>query len=214
MLESTFTDQQLRRMSESEVIRRAKGGCRSATEFLLRKYQSLVEAKARSYFLMGADREDVIQEGRIGLYKAIRDFSAHSLGGFRSFAAMCVTRQIISAVKGASRRKHAALNLYVSVDASVGDDEEEGALRDALPAERGLTPEAIVVGREMRMRVTDQMDRTLSKLERDVLAQYLRGGSYRDIALKLGTNIKQVDNALQRAKRKLEKQVSSSVPAD
>ena len=213
-MEPKFADQQLRRMNEMEVIRRAKGGCRSATEFLLRKYQSLVETKARSYFLMGADREDVIQEGRIGLFKAIRDYSVHSLGGFRSFAAMCVTRQIISAVKCASRHKHTALNRYVSVDAYAGDEEDEGTLRDVLAADLCQTPEAIVLGQETRRQVCGHFDHALSRLEREVLSQYLRGGSYRDIALELGTNIKQIDNALQRAKKKLEKRVCGSVAAE
>jgi len=214
MLGPTFTDQQLRRMSEIEIIRRAKGGCRSSTEYLLRKYQGLVESKARSYFLMGAEKEDVIQEGRIGLFKAIRDFSVHSLGGFRSFASLCVTRQIISAVKCASRRKHSALNRYLSVELGDGEEDEEGALRDVLPCDRCLTPEAVVMGRELRRAVTGQVDRSLSRLEREVLRQYLKGNSYRDIALKLGTNVKQVDNALQRAKKKLEKQVHRCIPLD
>ncbi len=206
MLERSF-DQQIRRMTEEEIIRQAKRGCRLATEHLLRKYQGLVEAKARNYFLLGAEREDVIQEGRIGLYKAIRDFSTQSVGGFRSFAAMCVTRQIISAVKCASRHKHAALNRYISMDANEADADDEGTLRDLLPSERGLCPETVVLGRELNCRVHGEMDRSLSRLEKDVLHQYVQGDSYRDIALRLGTNVKQVDNALQRAKKKLEKQV-------
>ena len=177
MLEATFTDQQFGRMSEREIIRRAKGGCRSATEFLLRKYQGLVECKARNYFLMGADWEDVIQEGRIGLYKAIRDFSAHNLGGFRNFAAMCVTRQIISAVKGASRHKHAVLNRYVSIDAPEGDDDEEGAVGDLPSRDKCFEPEAVVLSKELRSLVAWEMDRSLSPLERQVLKRYLQGAA-------------------------------------
>lgn len=214
MLEPTYADRQLRRMSDDELIRRAKGGCRSATEFLLRKYQGLVESKARNYFLMGAEREDVLQEGRIGLYKAIRDFSAQRLGGFRSFAALCVTRQIISAVKGANRHKHAALNRYISMEACQAEEDEEGALSDVLPGDRCLSPEAIVLGRELRHSVGGEIDRTLSRLEHEVLSHYLKGNSYRDIALKLGMKVKQVDNALQRAKKKLEKQVCRPVRPD
>jgi len=196
-------------MAEHEVIALAKQGSGAATEYLLRKYQGLVEAKAKNYFLMGAEREDVIQEGMIGLFKAIRDFSVHRFGGFRKFAALCVTRQIISAVKCASRQKHAALNCYVSVDAPTGDGEgEEAALHETLACDPSLSPEEVVMGRELQRRVCREMQDTLSELEREVLRQYLRGYSYRDIARHLGTNVKQVDNALQRAKKKLEEHVS------
>jgi RNA polymerase sporulation-specific sigma factor len=190
-------------MSEHEVIVLAKQGSGDATEYLLRKYQGLVEAKAKSYFLLGADREDVIQEGMIGLFKAIRDFSIHHFGGFRKFAALCVTRQIISAVKCASRQKHAALNGYVSVDAPLPEGDEEGALYEVLAAEGESSPDDVIVGRELQRAVHTEMARSLSDLERQVLQRYLRGYSYRDIARSLGSNVKQVDNALQRAKKKL-----------
>jgi RNA polymerase sporulation-specific sigma factor len=190
-------------MSEHEVIVLAKQGSGDATEYLLRKYQGLVEAKAKSYFLLGADREDVIQEGMIGLFKAIRDFSIHHFGGFRKFAALCVTRQIISAVKCASRQKHVALNGYVSVDAPLPEGDEEGALYEVLAAEGESLPDDVVVGRELQRTVHTEMARSLSDLERQVLQRYLRGYSYRDIARSLGSNVKQVDNALQRAKKKL-----------
>ena len=206
MLEPSHTSQQLRRMTEDEIIRQAKNGCRSSTEYLLRKYHGLVETRARSYFLLGAERDDVIQEGRIGLLKAIRGFSGHWFGGFRSFAATCVTRQIISAVKCACRHKHSALNLYVSMDAGEVEGEET-SLRDLLPGDRALCPETVVLGRELGRRVSGAIDRSLSELERDVLRQYVQGRSYRDIALKLGTNLKQIDNALQRAKKKLHQEV-------
>lgn len=198
----------LQTMTEHEVIVLAKQGSGDATEYLLRKYQGLVEAKAKSYFLLGADREDVIQEGMIGLFKAIRDFSTHRFGGFRKFAALCVTRQIISAVKCASRQKHSALNGYVSVDAPPAEGDEEGALYEVLAAEADTSPDELVVGRELQRRVHTEMSRALSDLEREVLRQYLRGYSYRDIARSLGTNVKQVDNALQRAKKKLEEHVA------
>jgi RNA polymerase sporulation-specific sigma factor len=201
------TDQVWRSMDEDDVIWLAKQGSGEATEFLLRKYQGLVEAKAKSYFLMGAEREDVIQEGMIGLFKAIRDFSMHRFGGFRKFAALCVTRQIISAVKCASRQKHQALNSYVSVDASLPDADEDGMLEEVLAEEGEHGPDTAVIGRELQRRVALEMERSLSELEREVLQEYLHGHSYRDIADGLGTNVKQVDNALQRAKKKLEEYV-------
>ncbi|MGC9317659.1 MAG: RNA polymerase sporulation sigma factor SigH [Armatimonadota bacterium] len=204
---SVRTSRPLKGMAENEVIALAKEGSGAATEYLLRKYQGLVEAKAKSYFLMGAEREDVIQEGMIGLFKAIRDFSAHKFGGFRKFAALCVTRQIISAVKCASRQKHQALNSYVSIDAAPADSEEEGVLQEVLASEEPDSPEAAVVGRELQRKVRTEMDRSLSDLEREVLREYLYGHSYREIAEGLGTNVKQVDNALQRAKKKLEEHV-------
>ncbi len=197
----------LRRMAEDEVIALAKQGSGDATEYLLRKYQGLVEAKAKSYFLMGAEREDVIQEGMIGLFKAIRDFSTRRFGGFRKFAALCVTRQIISAVKCASRQKHSALNSYVSTDLSAGEGDDEGTLQDVLACDGADSPESVLIARELQQDVSDEMDRSLSQLERDVLREYLLGHSYRDIAERLGTNVKQVDNALQRAKKKLEELV-------
>ncbi len=204
------TDRVWRSMNEDDVIRLAKQGSGEATEFLLRKYQGLVEAKAKSYFLMGAEREDVIQEGMIGLFKAIRDFSMYRFGGFRKFAALCVTRQIISAVKCASRQKHYALNSYVSVDASPPDANEDGMLEEVLSEEGDRGPDWTVIGRELQRRVALEMERSLSELERDVLQEYLHGHSYRDIADGLGTNVKQVDNALQRAKKKLEEYVPLS----
>lgn len=203
MQESGRSHRPLQMMSEHEVIVLAKQGSGDATEYLLRKYQGLVEAKAKSYFLLGADREDVIQEGMIGLFKAIRDFSIHHFGGFRKFAALCVTRQIISAVKCASRQKHAALNGYVSVDAPLPEGDEEGALYEVLAAEGESSPDDVIVGRELQRAVHTEMARSLSDLERQVLQCYLRGYSYRDIARSLGSNVKQVDNALQRAKKKL-----------
>lgn len=204
---SVRSDPRLARMDEDQVIALAKEGSGPATEYLLRKYEGLVEAKAKSYFLMGAEREDVIQEGMIGLFKAIRDFTAHKFGGFRKFAALCVTRQIISAVKCASRQKHSALNSYVSMDAAPSDSEDEGMLQEVLAAQGDGNPESMVVGRELQRRVSTEMDRSLSELERDVLREYMRGHSYREIADGLGTNVKQVDNALQRAKKKLEEHV-------
>jgi len=204
---SVRTNRPLKRMDEDEVIALAKNGSGDATEYILHKYQGLVEAEAKSYFLMGAEREDVIQEGMIGLYKAIRDFSTQRFGGFRKFAALCVTRQIISAVKCASRQKHQALNSYVSMDAAPSEADEDGVLEDVLASQTDESPESIVIGRELQRKVSSEMDRSLSDLEREVLKEYLHGHSYKDIAEELGTNVKQVDNALQRAKKKLEDHV-------
>ncbi len=200
----------LRGMTEDDVIALAKQGSGDATEYLLHKYQGLVEAKARSYFLMGAEPEDVIQEGMIGLFKAIRDFSLHEFGGFRKFAALCVTRQIISAVKGANRQKHQALNMYVSMDATPDEGEDDGNLDEVLSDDVEGSPVEHMIGKELRRQINREMDRSMSQLEKDALREYLRGHTYQNIAEELGTNVKQVDNALQRAKKKLEDYVPLS----
>lgn len=188
---------------DEELVLRAKRGRASALEELLRRYRGLVESKARLYYLAGADHEDVIQEGMIGLFKAVRDFSGRHRHGFRCFAELCVTRQIITAVKAASRRKHRALNTYVSMDAPVIDHEVDGCLADVLEQGKEVSPEQLVLGRELHTHVAVRMSSELSRLEREVLHLYLRGQSYDEIAESLRCNAKQVDNALQRGKRKL-----------
>lgn len=192
---------------DEELVMRAKRGMTSALEEVLRRYRGLVESKARSYYLAGADHDDVIQEGMIGLFKAVRDFSGHHGRGFRCFADLCVTRQIITAVKAASRRKHRALNTYISMDAPVASEEVDGCLADILEEAREANPEALVLGRQLYADVVLRMCSELSRLEREALRLYLQGQSYGEIGGSLGCNVKQIDNALQRAKRKLSRGV-------
>lgn len=189
--------------SDEELVIRAKRGRTSALEELLRRYRGLVESKARLYYLAGADHEDVIQEGMIGLFKAVRDFSGRHRRGFRCFADLCVTRQIITAVKAASRRKHRALNTYVSVDAPVASPEVDGCLADVLEEGAEPDPQQVVLGRQLYADVVVRMSDQLSCLEQGALRLHLNGQSYSEIAENLQCNVKQVDNALQRAKRKL-----------
>ena len=188
-------------LEDEQVVRRARAGSSQATEFLLRKYRGLVEVKARSYFLTGAEQEDVVQEGMIGLYKAIRDYKDDRQAQFRSFAELCVTRQIISAVKSATRQKHAPLSEYVSLQRSIGDD-GDGCLADLIADEHGADPERIVIEREREECLGGEALEDLSDLECDVLQGYLDGRSYEAMACRLRRPLKAVDNALQRAKRK------------
>jgi len=193
----------LTRMGDEELVYRARSGCSHATEQLLGKYRSLVEGKARAYFMAGADHEDVVQEGMIGLYKAIRDFSTDHLCAFRSFAELCVTRQIITAVKTATRQKHTPLNSYVSIDIPVDDNEEERTLTEVMPEQPSFTPENMIIWRELQRELRFRIGADLSPLESKALIRYIAGQTYQDIAVELNLGVKQIDNALQRAKKKL-----------
>jgi RNA polymerase sporulation-specific sigma factor len=176
-----------------------------ALDYMINKYRNFVRAKARSYFLIGADREDIIQEGMIGLYKAIRDFRNDKLSSFRAFAELCVTRQIITAIKTATRQKHIPLNSYVSLNKPIYDEDSDRTLLDVLSGSKISDPEELVISREEFMDIEAKMEQILSDLEWKVLMSYLDGKSYQEIAVDLDRHVKSIDNALQRVKRKLEK---------
>lgn len=192
-----------RDMIDEEIVSIAKDGSKAATEHLLSKYRFLVEGKARTYFLAGADHEDVIQEGMIGLFKAIRDYRADKLAHFRAFAELCVTRQIITAVKTASRQKHLPLNSYLSLHGTAADVDGESSLLDVLPDKCVADPEKIVLDSHIRDYLDGKADANLSPLESEAVRCYMLGMSYREMAAKLRCGTKSVDNALQRAKRKI-----------
>ncbi len=176
-----------------------------AQEYLINKYRNFVRAKARSYFLIGAEREDIIQEGMIGLYKAIRDFRNDKLSSFRAFAELCVTRQIITAIKTATRQKHIPLNSYVSLNKPIYDEDSDRTLLDVLSGSKISDPEELVISREEFIDIEEKMGEILSDLEWKVLMSYLDGKSYQEIAVELERHVKSIDNALQRVKRKLER---------
>jgi RNA polymerase sporulation-specific sigma factor len=201
----------LHRMADEEVVAQAKQGSLWATEHILRKYRHLVEGKAKSYFLLGADHEDVVQEGMIGLFKAIRDFSGDNLAAFRSFAELCVTRQIITAVKTATRHKHSLLNTYVSVELSSAEQDDEPPLRELLIEDGPSDPQEVFLCREFRSEVDGHIRHVLSPLEAEALRRYIEGKSYQDIARDLRCGLKQVDNALQRAKKKMGRSLAASL---
>lgn len=191
--------------SDEEVAGEAKDGNSIALEYLINKYKNFVKAKARSYFLIGADREDIIQEGMIGLYKAIRDFKGNKLSSFRAFAELCITRQIITAIKTATRQKHIPLNSYVSLNKPIYDDDSDRTLLDILSGTKITDPEELMINREEYNDIEFKMGEILSDLEWRVLMLYLEGKSYQEIAAELSRHVKSIDNALQRVKRKLER---------
>ncbi|MFO8192871.1 MAG: RNA polymerase sigma-H factor [Firmicutes bacterium ML8_F2] len=191
--------------SDEDIVLEAKGGDVVALEFLINKYKNFVKAKARSYFLIGADREDIIQEGMIGLYKAIRDFRGDKLSSFRAFAELCITRQIITAIKTATRQKHIPLNSYVSLNKPIYDEDSDRTLLDILSGTKITDPEELMINREEYNDIEYKMGEILSDLEWKVLTLYLEGKSYQEIAIDLKRHVKSIDNALQRVKRKLER---------
>ena len=185
------------------LVARAKQGDSRARNQLIRRYFPFVRLKASSYFLVGGDTEDLLQEGLLGLHKAIRDFQPHRESSFRSFAELCITRQIITAVKTATRKKHAPLNQYVSFSQTPATGEEPSSLEQALPGPTSLEPFAQVACSEELEALLDCLTTSLSELESRVLALYIDGASYEQIAKRLGCSVKTVDNALQRVKRKV-----------
>jgi len=183
----------------------ANSGDPLALDHLIRKYKNVVKAKARSYFLIGGDPEDIIQEGMIGLFKAIRDYNPDKNDNFRAFAELCIKRQIITAIKSATRQKHIPLNSYVSLNKPIYDDESERTLLDVLKGRRSMNPETLYISREEVSSIKEKIGKILSKFEWEVLTYYLSGSSYQEIATEMDKPVKSIDNALQRVKKKIEK---------
>ena len=191
--------------ADEHLVLAARTGDDAALCELLTKYRAFARVKARSYFLVGADREDIVQEGMIGLYKAIRDFNPDMQSSFRAFAELCVTRQIITAIKTATRQKHGPLNNYVSFSRPVGhDDDGERVLGDVIATVAISDPADLVISAERIRALQAHFDDVLSDLETEVLRLYVEGKSYQEIAERLQRHVKSIDNALQRIKRKLE----------
>lgn len=205
--EATFSD--FCDLGDEEIVEVARSGETEALEYLIIKYKNFVRAKARSYFLIGADREDIIQEGMIGLYKAIRDFRSDKLSSFRAFAELCITRQIITAIKTATRQKHIPLNSYISLNKPIYDEDSDRTLLDVISGSKVTDPEELVISQEEFGDIEQKMGQILSDLEWQVLMAYLDGKSYQEIADGLERHVKSIDNALQRVKRKLERYLES-----
>ena len=191
--------------SEEEIVVEAKNGNKRAQEYIISKYENFVKAKAKSYFLIGADKEDIYQEGMIGLYKAIRDFNVEKSTSFKAFAELCVTRQIITAIKTATRQKHIPLNTYISLNKPVSEEESDRTLLDIISSIRITDPEELIISQEQTEFIEEEINKVLSDLEIQVLQSYLEGKSYQEIACDLDRHSKSIDNALQRVKKKLEK---------
>lgn len=192
-------------MEDEEIVEVANQDNNLALEYLIDKYKSFVKCKARSYYLIGADREDIIQEGMIGLYKAIRDYNRDKQTSFRGFAEICITRQIITAIKAATRQKHIPLNSYVSLNKPIYEEGSERTLLDLISGFKVSDPEELMINREELTLMEKKIQEILSELELEVLMSYVDGMSYQEIAEELDRQVKCIDNALQRVKRKLEK---------
>lgn len=193
-------------LSDEELATLAQKSDNDALEYLMKKYRTMVRKRARTYFLIGADREDIVQEGMIGLFKAVRDFNPDRQSGFRSFAELCITRQMITAIKTATRQKHTPLNTYISLDRPLYDEEYEITLMDVLSEEaRVVNPEEIMINRERYEDIEKKLEKALSNFERNVLSYYLQGKAYQEIGAILSRDPKSIDNALQRIKKKMYK---------
>lgn len=191
--------------SDEELVAIIRDGDNQALDYLMNKYKILVEKKAKSYFLIGASRDDIIQEGMIGLFKAIRDFKEDKTASFYSFADLCVTRQIISAVKASTRQKHLPLNSYISLNKpSYEEENDKATLIDKMPSQKIINPEDLLIGQENLSIIEHELSERLSKLEKEVLRCYIDGKSYVEIAEYLRRPVKSIDNALQRIKKKVE----------
>ncbi len=192
-------------LDDELLVDREHKGDSEALDYLIHKYRNFVRAKARTYFLIGADKEDIVQEGMIGLFKAIRDYREDKLTSFKAFAELCITRQIITAIKTATRQKHIPLNSYVSLDKPIYDEESDRTLMDVITGVKVMDPEELFINQEEFDYIEMKMSELLSDLERKVLSLYLDGQSYQEISEELNRHVKSIDNALQRVKRKLER---------
>ena len=202
---------ELRQLEDNDLVARVRAGDERCVEILLDRYRNFARSKARSYFLAGSDKEDVVQEGMIGLFKAIRDFDLEQDTPFRAFAELCISRQILTAIKTANRHKHRPLNSSISLDApAYGDDDSDRSVGDNLVASSVASdPVELVISAEEIEAIRNNMSDTLTELEGDVLRLYMDGKSYEEIAGALGNHVKSIDNALQRIKRKLQRHLES-----
>ena len=198
----------LTELADDDLVARFHEGDEVALQVLLERYRRFARAKARGYFIVGADADDIEQEGMIGLYKAVRDFKADKLSSFRAFAELCITRQIITAIKTATRQKHIPLNQYISLNKPIYDEDSERTLLDVMPSQKTSDPEELVINQEVSEDIKARIQENLSDLESQVLLSYLEGKSYQEMARDLNRHVKSIDNALQRVKRKIEKNLA------
>lgn len=190
---------------DDNMVFRAKAGDEKSLNHILRKYRNFVRSKAKPFFIVGADKEDILQEGMIGLFKAIRDYDEEKTVSFRAFAELCVTRQIITAVKTATRQKHIPLNSYISLNKPMSEEDPDKTLMDMMKNSHISDPEQLIISKEEMKLIEEKTKEMLSEFETRVLSLYLKGYSYNEISEKLYKHPKSVDNALQRIKRKFEK---------
>ena len=192
------------KMSDEELVLAYREGNEPAADILVEKYKNLVRMKARAYFLVGADSEDLVQEGMIGLYKAIRDYNTDKDAVFMTFASLCIGRQIRTAITAYNRRKNVPLNTYISLDTPITDEQgDDASLKDVIASEYEMNPETLVIDREQTKRISNALYKSLSKLELQVLELYKDGLTYAEISRYLNKTPKAVDNAMQRVRAKL-----------
>lgn len=190
------------------LVEKAQNGDRRAADTLIDRYKTFVRVKTRAYFLVGADRDDIVQEGMIGLFKAIRDYSPDKQASFKYFADICITRQIITAVKTATRQKHSPLNSYISLSKPAYEDESERTLIEMLSLRTSLNPEEIMIDKENLKFTEEKIRKSLSEFELEVMEHYINGKSYTEIAQLLEKEPKSIDNAIQRVKKKIQKSLA------
>ena len=193
---------------DREYIGKIKTGDKSALNFIMEKYRNFVYIKAKPFFMVGAEKDDIIQEGMIGLYKAIKGFDEEKDVSFRVFADLCIRRQIMTAVKASTRQKHMPLNSYLSLNKTVFDDESDREVIEMLDLETVPDPLDTITTHETYQKVEETMNKVLSDFELKVLNEYVNGASYVEIANKLDSHVKAVDNAVQRIKKKVDKHLS------
>lgn len=203
-----FYNKNLETKTDEEIALLAKGGEENALEYLLVKYKDLVNSKVNKYFIIGAEKEDIVQEGMIGLYKAIKSFDNEKQNSFKSFANLCIERQLITAIKTSTRQKHMALNSYLSLNMSAYEDDEDTSLMEVFNSNTAEDPLDTITKKEYYKFVESKIDKTLSDFEKQVLQRFAAGDSYVKIAEKLDAPVKSVDNAIQRIRKKATKNIS------
>lgn len=198
-------------LTDEQAVKYAMEGNEFAMEYIIDKYKPLVKSRANMYYLIGADKDDIIQEGMIGLFKAVKCYKFDQSTCFKAFADLCIRRQIITAIKTATRQKHIPLNTYISLNKPLYDEDADRTVVDLLDYEAVLNPEDIIIGREQLRNMEKKIVHLLSAFEMRVLRLYLLGRTYQDIAKIVNKSVKSIDNALQRVKRKLELSLEGSV---
>lgn len=208
-----FSINEYSKMTDEEIIKEIRKGDKQALTYLMNKYKEIVNLKVGKYFMVGAEKEDIIQEGLIGLFKAIKTFNAEKNNTFKTFANMCIERQLITAIKSSNRQKHMPLNSYLSLNMSAYDNEEENGaeLMDTFDSKTIEDPLETIINKEYYNEIEKSIDKTLSQFEKQVLDRYMKGESYVTIAKRLDSPVKSVDNAIQRIRKKAMKNLPNEI---
>lgn len=197
-----YTDEEYNKLNDEEIVKLAKAGEKSALDFIINKYKNVVNIKVSKYFIIGAEKEDIVQEGLIGLYKAVKSFDQEKENSFKTFANLCIERQLITAIKSSNRQKHMPLNSYLSLNMSAYEDDETDSVMDVFDSNTIEDPLDTITKKEYYSEIENAIDKSLSDFEKKVLNRFAKGESYVQIADKLNTPVKSVDNAIQRIRKK------------